>query len=158
MARRLPGTPLGPLGDLLGTSWEPLGSLLGALGSSWEPLGGLLRRLGSLVGRQEGPEGVTLAILGRSWSALGASWSALGLSWRHLGRLLGAFWSYLATVLQIKKHLDSDSVEYCKTMKNTVRYCKNRGSEQLKIMKSQVEKYKIINFDVKMACKSTIFS
>ena len=66
MARRLPGTPLEPLGDLLGASWEPLGNLLGALG-------GVLGHLGCLVGRQEGPEGVILAILGISWALLGRS-------------------------------------------------------------------------------------
>ena len=55
-------------------------------------------RLGSVVGRQDRPEGIILAILGRSWNALGASWSALGVSWRHLGRLLGAFWSHLIEV------------------------------------------------------------
>ena len=58
----------------------------------------LLGRLGSLVGRQEGPERVILAILELSRGALGASWSVLGLSWRHLGRLLGAFWSDIMVV------------------------------------------------------------
>ena len=54
------GLACGPLGTLLGPSWDPLGPLLAALWRSWGALG------------------VLLGALGRSWGALGALLGTLG--------------------------------------------------------------------------------
>ena len=87
-------TLLGPLGGLLGGSWQALGASWGLLGSSWEPLGA-------------------------SWEPLGASWEPLGsllgpsegqgrgdpVFWRGLKALWGApghqFWRFRGVILKV---------------------------------------------------------
>ena len=128
------------MGGLLGGIWDVFLSPGRALWELWEALGSLLEPLGGLLEPFGGLLGVIWLILGGCWTHLGASWSALGASWEALGRLLGASWERLGSILELscdsfadqkghKKHLDSDLVEFRKTMKNTVRYCKNQGSE-----------------------------
>ena len=146
---RSPGRHLGAFwspGRALRDLWEALGRLLGA---SWEPLGASWRLLGAscrLLGASWGTSGSHLADLGSCWTHLGASWSALGASWEGLGRLLGASWERLGSILEViwcvwklfwryfgawEAYLKR-FVEILKTMKNHVRYCKNRGSEDKK--------------------------
>ena len=127
--------PIWSLGRLL----EPLGNNLAA---SWELLGGssgVLERLMKLLGTLR-------RVFRASWRVLRASWEPLGASWERLGRLLGVFWSHFGRFGEIfgpqqglGKHLGSDCLELWKTIKNTVRYCKNEGSEGEKSAKNKAE-------------------
>ena len=120
-------TSWGPLGDPLG----PLGDLLGTLGDHLGTFGDVLGRLGHALAIPCGPLtsafGYFRCLLGILWGQLGAPRGSHRLpkgvqeaSWRSLGSLLRAF-------LMLRKSLRSNSLQYAKTFKFTVRYCKNRG-------------------------------
>ena len=136
------GEPWGPLGDLLGTSWGSLGTSWGSLGTPWGPLGtpwGPSRTSWGALGTPWRSHGnhlpVLLEALCASWTFFGTNLAPQGTprgsqqgSGRPLAGLLGAFW-------RPRKRLRSDSLQYAKTFRFTVRYCKNRGSERLKSFK-----------------------
>ena len=140
------GTLWEPLGDPWGTPWGSLGDLLGTLSDPW----GIL---GDPLGKAWGPSGMSWDLLGTPWRAL---WDhlevlldTLGVSWgffrgnlelqgaslrfqrvprRALGGILGALW-------RLRKGLRSNSLQYAKTFKFTVRYCKNRGPKRVNSLK-----------------------
>ena len=148
--RRLLNRPV-TLGDPLGTPWGPLGDPLGipwgSLGDPWGPLGDPWGILGDPLGKAWGPSGMSWDLLGTPWRAL---WDhlevlldTLGVSWgffrgnlelqgaslrfqrvprRALGGILGALW-------RLRKGLRSNSLQYAKTFKFIVKYCKNRGPQ-----------------------------
>ena len=111
------GIPRGPLGDHLDT----YGDVLGSLGTPWRSLGDHLPLL--------------LDALGASWGFFGGNLDLQGAlmgsqrgSRRPVGGLVLAFW-------KLRKCLRSNWLQYGKTMKFTVRYCKNRGLGRLKPLK-----------------------
>ena len=149
-------TPWGPLGDPLGIPWDPLetswgllGPLPGLLGDPWEPFGDLWESPGY-------PLGIFGDVLGFLAEPFATFWGSLQTSFGHfrcilgifgdnlelqrpligsqrgpgrpLGGILRAFWRH-------RKRLRSDSLQYAKTFKFTVRYCKNRGLGRLKPLK-----------------------
>ena len=143
------GTPWGPLGDPLGTTWGPLGNSLGPPGTPWESFGDLWESLGY-------PLGIFVDVLGfvgepsaTFWDHFGVLLDTLGTSsrlfavnlelqrtligpqrspGRVFGGILGAFW-------RLRKRSRSDLLQYAKTFKFTVRYCKNRGLGRPKPLK-----------------------
>ena len=115
------GDHWGFLGDPLGTIWRPSGTSWGPLGTPWRSLGDHLP--------------VLLDTLGASWGFFGGNLDLQGAlmgsqrgSRRPVGGLVRAFW-------KLRKCLRSNSLQYAKTMKFTVRYCKNRGLGRLKPLK-----------------------
>ena len=108
---------------------------MGPLGGSWEPLEGFLESLEPLRGLL-GVIWVILGAAGRIRGSLGALLeplgSVLGGSWEHFGGILVLYCSnFGAWEASLKRF-----AEILKTLKNDVRYCKNRGSEGQKIMKN----------------------
>ena len=132
------GTPKGPLRDPLGIRWGPLGTLGDPWGPFRNPLGifgYVLGFLGEIFSSFE----ITWEFFWTLWVPLrhfgGATWSSKGLSKgprrgpeRPLGSILGAFCTR-------RKHSRSDSLQYTKTFKFTITYCKNRGPVRLKPLK-----------------------
>ena len=140
------GNPWEPLGDPWRTPWGSLGDLLRTLGDPW----GLL---GDPLAKARGPSGTSWDPLGTPWRAL---WDhlevlldTLGVSWgffrgnfelqgaslgfqrgprRALGCILGALW-------RLQKGLRSNSLQYAKTFKFIVRYCKIRGPKRVNSLK-----------------------
>ena len=93
------GTPWGPLGDPLVTSWGPLGT-------PWGFLGDLLGTLGDLLGTSWGFRGEPL---GTTWRPQGMSWGPLGTPWRSLWDhlpgffvTLGASWGSFEGILDLQ--------------------------------------------------------
>ena len=129
------GDPWGSLGDPVGTSWGPLGTLGDSSGTPWGPLG-------DLRGRPAAPWRSLGDHLPDLLDALGASWGFCGGNFelqraligsqrgsrRPVGGVLGAFW-------KLRKRLRSNSPQYAKTFKFTVRYCKNQCPGKLKSWK-----------------------
>ena len=140
------GSPWRPLGDLRGTHW-------GTLGTPWGPLGDPLGTSWGSLGTTWGPSGMSWDALGTPWrshedhlpgllDALGASWGFCGGNFelqraligsqrgsrRPVGGVLGAFW-------KLRKRLRSNSLQYAKTLKFIVRYCKKRGPGRLTLFK-----------------------
>ena len=112
------GNPRGFLRDPLGTTWRPQGMSWGPLRTPWRSLGDHLPGF--------------LVTLGASWGSFGGILDLQGAqiapprgSRRPLGGLLGSFW-------RLRKCLSSNSLQYAKTYKFTVMYCKIRGPETLK--------------------------
>ena len=132
------GTPWGPLGiswGPLGDPWGPLGIPRGSLGDHLETLGDVLGYLGHALAIPWGHSPVLLDASGASWGFFGGNLELQGAlvgsqrgSRRPVGGLLGAFW-------KLRKCLRSNSLQYAKTFKFTVRYCKNRCPGRLKSLK-----------------------
>ena len=133
------GTPWRPLGDFLGPSRDSLGTLGNPLGTFGNPLGIPWGSSGTSWGSLESPRqpfgdhfGVLLDTLGTSSRLFGVNLELqrplIGPQrspGRVFGGILGAFW-------RLRKRSRSDLLQYAKTFKFTVRYCKNRGLERLK--------------------------
>ena len=105
----------------MGTTWRPSGTFWGPLGTPWRSLGDHLP--------------VLLDALGASWGFFGGNLDLQGAlmgsqrgSRRPVGGLVLAFW-------KLRKCLRSNWLQYAKTLKFTVRYCKNRGLGRLKPLK-----------------------
>ena len=143
------GTPWGPLGDLLGTPWDPLETPWGPLGQSLGIPGdpwGLFGALEEPLGYPLGLFGYVLRFLGET---LATFWESLGSSFGHFGCLSGTFGGrlgapkasqrppkgppgdHLGASCTLRKHSRSDSLQYAKTFKFTVRYCKIQGPWRL---------------------------
>ena len=110
--------PWGILGDPLGKAWGPSGMSWDLLGTPWRALWDHLE--------------VLLDTLGVSWGFFRGNLELQGASLRFqrvprraLGGILGALW-------RLRKGLRSNSLQYAKTFKFTVRYCKIRGPERQK--------------------------
>jgi len=119
---------LGTIVGLWGLSWAALGSFGRLFGSSF---GALESSRGCLDGALQPPGG----LLGPLWRILGVSWESLGSSWHAFGGISEARWKPFGAKEGLGKRLQSIFTESCKSFKNHVRYCKNRGLEGLKIMK-----------------------
>ena len=87
--------PLRDLGGVLGPSWGPLGALLGA---SWEPWRTSWGHLGGYRSK-EGGSFRSAPLWGHQDSLLGPSWSPLGALLGALGAVLGASWAPLGAFL-----------------------------------------------------------
>ena len=123
-----PGDHLGALGDPWGFLGDPFGKTWGPSGTSWDPLGTPWRALWDHLE-------VLLDTLGVSWGFFRGNLELQGApsgfqrgSRRALGGILGALW-------RLRNGLQSNSLQYAKTFKSTVRYCKNRGLGTLKALK-----------------------
>ena len=111
------GDPLGTLGDPWGFLGDPLGITWRPLGMFWDPLGTPWRSLGDHLA-------VLLDALGASWGFFGGNLDLQGAlvgsqrgSRRPVGGLVLAFW-------KLRKCLRSNWLQYAKTLKLTIRYCK----------------------------------
>ena len=113
---------MGTLRDCLGTPWGPLGEVRRRLGHAlaipWRPLTSSFGRFGCLLG----------ILCGATWTSKGALMGSQRGSRRPVGGLVRAFWKF-------RKYLRSNSLQYAKTFKFTVMYCKNRGPGRLKPLK-----------------------
>ena len=136
--------------DPLGTSWgrlrDPWGTPWGSLGDPWGLFGALEEPLGYPLGLF----GYVLRFLGET---LATFWESLGSSFGHFGCLPGTFGGrlgapkasqrppkgppgdHLGASCTLRKRSRSDSLQYAKTFKFTVRYCKNQGPGILKPLK-----------------------
>ena len=83
--------------------------------------------------------------------------AALGPVLATLGVLSGASREALGIILELcqstfggpkalGKRFGSDVCKYCKTLKNIGRYCKNGGSEEQELMKSEQDIYREVIF------------
>ena len=97
-------------------------------GTSWDPLGRPWRALWDHLE-------VLLDTLGVSWGLFRGNLELQGVpsgfkrgSSRALGGILGALW-------RLRNGLPSNSLQYAKAFKFTVRYCKNRGPKRVKSLK-----------------------
>ena len=136
------GTPWRPLGDFLGPSRDSLGTLGNPLGTFGNPLGIPWGSSGTSWGSLESPRqpfgdhfGVLLDTLGTSSRLFGVNLELqrplIGLQrspGRVFGGILGAFW-------RLRKRSRSDLLQYAKTFKFIIRYCKNRCPGRLKSLK-----------------------
>ena len=107
---------------------DPLGKAWGPSGMSWDLLGTPWRALWDHLE-------VLLDTLGVSWGFFRGNLELQGASLRFqrvprraLGGILGALW-------RLRKGLRSNSLQYAKTFKFTVRYCKNRGPKRVNSLK-----------------------
>ena len=119
--------------------------------------------------------GYVLRFLGET---LATFWESLGSSFGHFGCLSGTFGGrlgapkasqrppkgppgdHLGASCTLRKRSRSDSLQYAKTFKFTVRYCKNRGlgitkplkirRNFLKILEKTVKNYKLKNIVLKI--------
>ena len=124
-----PGTPCGRLGDPWESPGDPVGISRGPLGDHLETFGEVLGSFGDALAIPWGPLrsffGHFRYLLDILWSQLGAPRDSQRLP---KGVLLGSFW-------KLRKRLRSDLLQYAKTFKCTVKYCKNRGWRRLKTLK-----------------------
>ena len=126
----LSGSVCKPLGALFESSREPLGPSWGLLGASRGLLGAsrtiskaMWKLLGAFWEAYRPP-------LERLQSVFEASWDVLEPFWQHFGSFRGI----LGSILMLGKRLPCILLRYWKTLKNSVRYCKNRGSEDKKAL------------------------
>ena len=72
--------------------------------------------------------------------------TVLGASWEALGVVLESCWSTFGGSEALGKRFGSDFCKYRKTFKNIGRYCKNGGSEEQELMKSEQDIYREVIF------------
>ena len=110
---------------VLGVSWEAFSRIL----ELWEALGSLLEASWSLLGviweLWEAPRRSfrsSWGLLDASWGLLERSWSLLGRSWEPLGDILRVFGEDFGPILELGRHLRSDLMKFCETIKNIAKY------------------------------------
>ena len=138
---------VGPLGRHLSALWALMGTSWGPLGDPWGPLGDLRGHLGAPWTRFGDPLWPLTSAFGYFRCLLGILWGQLGAprdSHRFPKGVQEASWGLLGSFWRLWKCLPSNSMQYAKTFKFTVMYCKIRCTGRLNSLKINCNFNKIL--------------